>query len=56
MNSRSDQPAAADEAPYNLMLTESANVRLDLPLQGLDAVAEKVDEALKTLPARITSN
>jgi nucleoside 2-deoxyribosyltransferase len=41
-------PAAAT-APYNLMLTESANVRLDLFREGLDQVAVKIDAALQKL-------
>jgi nucleoside 2-deoxyribosyltransferase len=43
---------AADEpgkAPYNLMLTESATVRLDLAFADLERVAHCVDEALRSL-------
>ena len=43
---------AADEpgkAPYNLMLTESATVRLDLAFADLERVAQCVDEALRSL-------
>jgi len=38
-------------APYNLMLSESATVRLDLPFRDLDAVASRIDKALRGLPA-----
>jgi hypothetical protein len=40
---------AAEAAPYNLMLTESADVRLDLFREGVDQVAAKIDAALKGL-------
>jgi nucleoside 2-deoxyribosyltransferase len=48
---RSNEPAAKGHAPapYNLMLTESADVRLDLFREGVDEVAARVDEALKEL-------
>jgi nucleoside 2-deoxyribosyltransferase len=42
-------PAAAT-APYNLMLTESADLRLDLFRAGLDHVAAEIDAALRSLP------
>jgi len=42
----------ADNAPYNLMLTESADVRLDLPSRGLDEVSARIDQALNNLPLR----
>jgi hypothetical protein len=48
-------PAAA-MAPYNLMLTESADVRLDLFGENVEQVAAKIDAALKSLPPRPTSN
>lgn len=38
-----------DKAPYNLMLTESADVRLDLPFKSVQEVAASIDEALKSL-------
>jgi hypothetical protein len=55
---RADQPAipAADMAPYNLMLTESADVRLDLFRESVEQVAAKIDAALKGLPPRPASN
>jgi nucleoside 2-deoxyribosyltransferase len=37
---------------YNLMLTESADVRLDLPLAGAEAAAAKINEALSALQVR----
>jgi nucleoside 2-deoxyribosyltransferase len=51
---RSDQQAmpATAMAPYNLMLTESADVRLDLFRESLDQAAAKIDVALKSLPRR----
>jgi nucleoside 2-deoxyribosyltransferase len=41
-------PAAAT-APYNLMLTESADLRLDLFRETVDQVAAQIDAALKSL-------
>ena len=38
-----------DQAPYNLMLTESANVRLDLPFKSVEEVAASIARALKKL-------
>jgi nucleoside 2-deoxyribosyltransferase len=38
-----------DTTAYNLMLTESADVRLDLPLASEEAVAAKIHEALLAL-------
>lgn len=51
---RDDRSAAKDrdQAPYNLMLTESANVRLDLPFKSVEEVAVSLDQALKSLPPR----
>jgi nucleoside 2-deoxyribosyltransferase len=43
---------AADEhadAPYNLMLTESADMRLDLPFTSTGVVAQRLDQALREL-------
>ena len=50
---RNDEQAGsdADKAPYNLMLTELADIRLDLFREGLDQVATKIDAALRSLPA-----
>ena len=54
---RGNQPVTpADMAPYNLMLTESADVRLDLFRESVEQVAAKIDAALKSLPPRPTSN
>jgi nucleoside 2-deoxyribosyltransferase len=39
-----------DQAPYNLMLTESADVRLDLPFKSVDEVATSIAQALNSLP------
>jgi len=39
----------ANEAPYNLMMTEAAAARLDLPSATLDRVAESIDQALRKL-------
>jgi nucleoside 2-deoxyribosyltransferase len=39
----------ANEAPYNLMLTEAATTRLELPFATLDRVAESIDQILKNL-------
>ena len=38
-------------APYNLMLTEAASQRLDLPFAPLDSVADRIDQALQNLPS-----
>jgi len=40
---------SADTAPYNLMLTESADARLDLFRDDVNQVAAKIDAALKSL-------
>jgi nucleoside 2-deoxyribosyltransferase len=37
------------QAPYNLMLTESATLRLDLASTSIDEVARRINEALATL-------
>jgi nucleoside 2-deoxyribosyltransferase len=42
----------AEMAPYNLMLTESANVRLDVPRESVEEVARKIDQALRGMAAR----
>lgn len=46
----------ADEsfkAPYNLMLTESATFRIDLPLADMETLTERIDRALRELaPSR----
>jgi nucleoside 2-deoxyribosyltransferase len=47
---RPDPPLQNDEqAPYNLMLTESATIRLDLASSSIAAVASRINEALATL-------
>jgi nucleoside 2-deoxyribosyltransferase len=38
-----------EQAPYNLMLTESATLRLDLASSSIDEVARRINEALATL-------
>jgi nucleoside 2-deoxyribosyltransferase len=38
-----------DDAPYNLMVTEAASKRLDLPFTGLDSVADSIDQVLAHL-------
>jgi len=38
-----------DKAPYNLMLTESADLRLDLPFKSVEDVAVSIDQALTNL-------
>jgi nucleoside 2-deoxyribosyltransferase len=40
-----------DDAPYNLMLTESATRCLDLPLAAVAEVADSIDQALQNLPS-----
>jgi nucleoside 2-deoxyribosyltransferase len=49
---RGDPGSAADpdHAPYNLMLTESADMRLDLPFKSADEVAAAIEQALVNLP------
>jgi nucleoside 2-deoxyribosyltransferase len=39
------------EAPFNLMLKESATKHLDLPYQSVDRVADTIDRALENLPS-----
>jgi nucleoside 2-deoxyribosyltransferase len=39
------------EAPYNLMLIESAAKRLDLPFAAVDKVADSIDKMLENLPS-----
>jgi nucleoside 2-deoxyribosyltransferase len=36
-------------APYNLMLTEAASKRLDLPFADLDRIADSIDQVLQNL-------
>ena len=36
-------------APYNLMLTEAASKRLDLPFADLDSIADSIDRVLQIL-------
>jgi nucleoside 2-deoxyribosyltransferase len=38
-----------DDAPYNLMLTQSATRCLDLPLATIASVADSIDQALQDL-------
>jgi nucleoside 2-deoxyribosyltransferase len=40
-----------EQAPYNLMLTESASIRLDLAFSSIDEVARRISEALAMLLA-----
>jgi nucleoside 2-deoxyribosyltransferase len=48
--SAATHPGAPDQqAPYNLMLTESATLRLDLVSSSIDEVASRIDAALATL-------
>jgi nucleoside 2-deoxyribosyltransferase len=44
--------AEHEGAPYNLMLTESADRRLELPFTDTDTVANRIDEALRELRAK----
>ena len=44
--------AEHEGAPYNLMLTESADCRLNLPFTDTDTVASRIDEALRGLRAK----
>jgi nucleoside 2-deoxyribosyltransferase len=39
-----------NDALYNLMLTQAATKRLDLPFASLDSVADSIDQALQSLP------
>jgi nucleoside 2-deoxyribosyltransferase len=45
---RNDARSAEEvgQAPYNLMLTESADLRLDLPFSAVDDVAKSIAQAL----------
>ena len=48
--STATDPSAPDQqAPYNLMLTESATIRLDLVSDSIDEVARRLNAALATL-------
>lgn len=47
---RTDFRREADKGPYNLMLTQSATAVLDLAYAALDAVAERIDATLRSLP------
>jgi nucleoside 2-deoxyribosyltransferase len=38
-----------NSAPYNLMLTEAASQRLDLPFAALDSIADSIDHVLRNL-------
>jgi nucleoside 2-deoxyribosyltransferase len=40
------------QAPYNLMLTESADVRLDLPFAAVEDVAKRIARALDDIGKR----
>ena len=37
------------DAPYNLMMTEAATKRLDLPCVAVDSLADSIDQALENL-------
>jgi nucleoside 2-deoxyribosyltransferase len=41
-----------DKAPFNLMLTESADARFVLPFASTDVVAQKIDAALRDLSGK----
>ena len=47
---RSDFRIEVDKGPYNLMLTQSATLLLDLAFTEVDAIAERIDAALRSLP------
>jgi nucleoside 2-deoxyribosyltransferase len=36
-----------NDPPYNLMLTEAATKRLDLPFADLDSIADRIDQVLQ---------
>ena len=40
---------AKSDAPYNLMVTEAASKRLDLPFAAVDSVANSIDQVLQNL-------
>jgi len=48
---RGDLPQIEEQTdvPYNLMLTEAATRRLDLPFAAVDSVAYSIDQALQNL-------
>jgi nucleoside 2-deoxyribosyltransferase len=49
---RGDLPETEQkDAPYNLMLTEAATTRLDLPFVAVDSVADSIDQVLQDLPS-----
>jgi nucleoside 2-deoxyribosyltransferase len=52
--SRNDTHSAKEmsQAPYNLMLTESADARLDLPFSSLEEVAASIAQALNDVAKR----
>ena len=41
------QIEAQNGAPYNLMLTEAASQRLDIPFASLENIADSIDQALE---------
>jgi nucleoside 2-deoxyribosyltransferase len=51
---RNDARSAEEvgQAPYNLMLTESADLRLDLPFSAVDDVATRIAQALNGIGER----
>lgn len=51
----SPEAPSGDEAPYNLMLTESATMRLDLALGSIGEVAGRINDALARLRATAAS-
>ena len=40
--------AVQNDAPYNLMLTEAATTRLDLPIAAVDSLADRIDDILQS--------
>jgi nucleoside 2-deoxyribosyltransferase len=46
-----DRPGIGEknDAPYNLMVTEAASKRLDLPFAAVDSVANSIDQVLQNL-------
>jgi nucleoside 2-deoxyribosyltransferase len=49
-STQADAPSG-EQAPYNLMLTESATMRLDLAFGAIGEVAARINDALATLHA-----
>jgi nucleoside 2-deoxyribosyltransferase len=53
-NSEIRDAAERETVPYNLMLTESADARFELPFKTIEDIAFEIDRALGRMPSRTT--